>query len=184
MSYEQQHHNAIYLNNHGVSCLQNGEYTNAIKSLSTAFHLLKAAFDSSTCVNDSQSFGLDHYFAMSQDPDEGADGNHGDFVYRQAIGVPPCHLHSPSYKSKVMVTTIVLFNLGLTNHLCGAAHRQEEDSSPKKMHFLGVAKRLYESSYKVQQRYKTQAAPVCYFPWQSSTTWDKYICCFTKKRTL
>jgi hypothetical protein len=68
-----------------------------------------------------------------------------EFIYRESIFIPHS-LQSPSFRSKILVTTIIVFNLALSFHLCAL---ETKDQSSRTYHLQRAAE-LYEQAYNLQ----------------------------------
>jgi hypothetical protein len=73
-----------------------------------------------------------------------------EFIFRKSISIPHS-LQSPSYRCKILVTTIVVFNLALSLHLRAM---ETKDKSSRTYH-LQRAAQLYEQAYNLQWAHGT-----------------------------
>jgi hypothetical protein len=150
MVHYAQHCKAIHLINHGASCLQVGDFSTAIDSLSTALRAATMVFHSSSscCEDDLQKFSLDSFVVTNAALHEEIGSDDEDYIYNRPIVIPPIPaiIHSESPASKVAVISIMIFNLALAHHLHGNA---DPDPCSSVLRFAKAAK-LYELGFEVQ----------------------------------
>jgi hypothetical protein len=150
---------AICLNNHGVSLLQKGCFKDAIATFSSSLKFSKQALQHSSCEED-----------VDQQPDNGLgifvcqgpllyppptvdndDTGAAKFVFRQPIAISECS-YFPSHRTRLSVTSAIVFNLALALHLFALDTRHSGDSS-RRNHLLESASTLYEQAYILQQNH-------------------------------
>lgn len=161
---QQLHSRAVQLNNHAVSLLQSGDFEQAETYFSAAFKSSKDALNQEhqrmavgyVCpsLDDCLRFSRGRPLASStststsgddDDKTSSSSSSSGmeDYIFSQSISIPLTLLY-PSYKSKIFVTTIAVYNLALCLHL-----RARKQASQRVFH-LEKAAQLYEQAYNLQ----------------------------------
>lgn len=146
-----QHSQTVSLNNHAVSVLQTGDFENAGAFFSTAFKASNQALNQPSCDSSGpQPFpSLDGCISKGPLPHSPADlkgdTETEDFIFRKCIFIPQS-LVPPTYRNKILVTTIVVFNLALCSHLRAMESKEQAFRS----YHLRKAAQLYEQSFNLQ----------------------------------
>jgi hypothetical protein len=139
---------AINHNNCGVNLIERGNYESAVVALSSALKTCRQMMDEThdypepimtsldQCMEDSRKQGSFYSRDSCGDLNE-------QFLYEQAI-ILPINLGS-GYKTSVMISSMVTFNLALANQLFAMNHKESNDA------ILRKAATLYELGFSMQQ---------------------------------
>jgi tetratricopeptide (TPR) repeat protein len=140
---------AIQQNNVAVSLIEEGNYNDAIITLSEAFKIFKQFIQFMETSNQqipAHESSMDQFMSAgncSRDPEENEDNQ---YIYRRAIRIPP-HIDA-DYSTSVMVSSMIVFNLALAHQLSVTGVETQERRNCKKLH---KAAKLYELSFGLQQ---------------------------------
>jgi tetratricopeptide (TPR) repeat protein len=150
---------AICLNNQAVSLLQRGCFKDAIATFSSSFKVSKQALQQPSCeeeVDQQPGNGLGIFVCQGPLLYPPTVDNNGigaaKFVFRQPIAISQCS-YFPSHRTRLSVTSAIVFNLALSLHLCALDTRNSGDSS-RRNHLLENASILYEQAYSLQQKHR------------------------------
>ena len=139
---------AINHNNCDVSLIERGNYEYAAVALASALKTCRKMMDETCDYSEPITTSLDQCMEESR-----AQGNFyrdscGDlneqFLYEQAI-LLPMNLGCRSYKTSVMISSMVTLNLALANQLFAMNHKESNDA------LLRKAAKLYELGFSMQQ---------------------------------
>lgn len=140
---------ATTYNNQAVRLLREGDYDGAIHYFSAAFQASKEALEqpSADSVDGLSCISLDDYILnvlFSDTPrSPKVDTANGECIFQQAIAIQSLFVKSCSYRSKLLVTTMIVFNMALAFHL--RSMKSSNDTS--KEYYLRNAAALYEQAY-------------------------------------
>jgi hypothetical protein len=145
-----QYWKSIHVNNHGVSCLEEGDISKAIECFSVAFHAAKMVFPSSQSCweGDLHTCSLDHFLITKAAQHEEIGSDDEDYVYHQPIVIPPVRAitHSESLACKMAVMSIIIFNLAMAHHL----HAIADPKPYSRVRRFEKAAKLYELGFELQ----------------------------------
>eukprot|EP00533_Pseudo-nitzschia_delicatissima_P013391 CAMPEP_0197282746 /NCGR_PEP_ID=MMETSP1432-20130617/24578_1 /TAXON_ID=44447 /ORGANISM="Pseudo-nitzschia delicatissima, Strain UNC1205" /LENGTH=365 /DNA_ID=CAMNT_0042749723 /DNA_START=93 /DNA_END=1190 /DNA_ORIENTATION=- len=117
-----------------------------------------------------RAFSVSTAYSNIQNTENGKKDNHfvdtnlagGDFIYRKPIRVPASYAHHTTLQqSEVILPSIIIFNLALAHHLCGAMKKKSEpqnDASNCKNQrglssvLLKKSAKLYGLAIQIQER--------------------------------
>jgi tetratricopeptide (TPR) repeat protein len=155
--------NTISYNNAGASCIEAGNYSNAIVNFSTALKSSKASMDNGQGEQQSLQFKIDFDMFMTHGKSDKdlKDGNHSpssDFlVYRSPIRIPESLSQEEGFDSEVLFSAIAIFNLALAHHLSGMENRASSTT------LLQKATKLYEYGVQIQEGHRSAECPCTLF---------------------
>jgi tetratricopeptide (TPR) repeat protein len=138
---------AIQQNNVAVSLIEEGNYNDAIITLSEAFKIFKEFMhfmETSKQQIPANESSMDQFMSAgncSRDPEENEDNQ---YIYRRAIRIPS-HINA-DYRTSIMVSSMIIFNLALAHQLSVTGVETKRDNSK-----LRKAAKLYELGFALQQ---------------------------------
>ena len=143
------HNTSIELNNRAATLIQNNSYVAAISSLTTALQSTQQRFESFDTVNPPmQGLSLNECMTSARSdemttPD--ANRQTSKQMYQRPIHVPKCWRQSESHESNLIISAVIMFNLGLSHHLEAVETQRKCKTSITSL--LSKAAKLYELAY-------------------------------------
>ena len=147
------HNTSIELNNRAATLIQNNSYVAAISSLTTALQWTQQRFESFDTVNPPmQGLSLNECMTSAHSdemttPD--ANRQTSKQMYQRPIHVPKCWRQSESHESNLIISAVIMFNLGLSHHLEAVETQRKCKTSITSL--LSKAAKLYELAYNMQR---------------------------------